>query len=86
MGGMVVCAEPPAAHLHVVARDSDFWRRHIMFRDHLRAHPVAATEYGALKQRIAEATGGDRLAYTASKASFIASVLTQVEQATRASS
>jgi GrpB-like predicted nucleotidyltransferase (UPF0157 family)/GNAT superfamily N-acetyltransferase len=75
--------EPAAAHLHVVERNSEFWRRHLLFRDHLRAHPIAATEYGALKQKIAAASGGDRLAYTVSKASFIASVLARAESGSR---
>lgn len=40
-------------HLHVV--DADTWdtRNERLFRDHLRAHPDVAAEYGALKQRLA---------------------------------
>lgn len=70
----------PAAHLHVVARGSDFWERHLRFRDHLRAHPEVAAEYGALKQKLALETGGDPIAYSEGKGPFIASVLARAER------
>jgi len=62
-------------HLHVVEVDSDFWRDHLLFRDHLRTHPVDVIRYAALKQELAESLGDDREAYTDGKADFIASCL-----------
>jgi GrpB-like predicted nucleotidyltransferase (UPF0157 family) len=64
-------------HLHVVEERSDGWRGWLAFRDHLRAHPELAAEYGELKERLAAAHGGDpndRDAYRAGKAGWIAAV------------
>ncbi len=36
-------------HLYVCARDAEELRRHIVFRDYLRAHPDAAAWYGRVK-------------------------------------
>ena len=58
-------------HLHVVEPDGEFWRRHLAFRDYLRAHPEAAREYAALKRRLAAEHGTDVDAYTDAKVEFI---------------
>jgi GrpB-like predicted nucleotidyltransferase (UPF0157 family) len=58
-------------HLHMVERDSDFWRRHLLFRDFLRAHPAEAQQYYRLKRELAQHCGADREAYTEAKTSFI---------------
>jgi len=62
-------------HLHMVERTSDFWERHILFRDYLRTHPEVAQEYCGLKKQLAEKHGLDREAYTEAKTSFIDSVV-----------
>ena len=62
-------------HLHVVEQSSSGWRGWIAFRDHLRAHPAVAAEYGELKRRLADAHGSDpnqRDAYRAGKAAWVA--------------
>ncbi|MEM1078705.1 MAG: GrpB family protein [Pseudomonadota bacterium] len=38
--------------IHAFAAGSDGARRHLAFRDYLRAHPEAAAAYGALKQAL----------------------------------
>ena len=40
-------------HIHLVEQGSDFWERHLLFRDYLRAHPERAREYEQLKRRLA---------------------------------
>ena len=60
-------------HLHVVEPSSEFWEAHILFRDYLRAHAVAAAEYEQLTRRLAAAHGSDRAAYTDAKTDFIES-------------
>jgi GrpB-like predicted nucleotidyltransferase (UPF0157 family) len=45
--------------------------RHVAFRDYMRAHPVLAEEYGALKQRLADAYPHDMAAYMAGKDAFV---------------
>jgi GrpB-like predicted nucleotidyltransferase (UPF0157 family) len=69
-------ARPRTFHVHCVERAGRLWSRHLAFRDHLRAHPTSAAEYGALKQELAGRHSGDRAAYQAGKASFIEGVLT----------
>jgi GrpB-like predicted nucleotidyltransferase (UPF0157 family) len=46
-------------------------RRHLAFRDFLRAYPAVADQYGALKCRLAEAHPHDMEAYMAGKDGFI---------------
>lgn len=58
-------------HLHVVEPDGRFWRRHLAFRDYLRAHPEAAREYAQLKRRLAGEHGTDMDAYTDAKTQFV---------------
>lgn len=62
---------PHDSHLHLCARDGSFWRRHLAFRDYLRAHPTVAAEYCALKRRLAERFKTDRLGYCVAKTGFI---------------
>lgn len=61
-------------HLHVVTADTWDTRNERLFRDHLRAHPQAAAEYGELKRRVA-AEEDDGLAYTRRKTELIQRVV-----------
>ncbi len=67
-------------HLHVVEHRSTHWRDWLTFRDHLRAAPAAAAEYGRIKVRLASRDDRDRTAYRAGKAPFICGVLDQLRQ------
>jgi GrpB-like predicted nucleotidyltransferase (UPF0157 family) len=49
-------------------------RRHLAFRDYLRAHPGTAIEYGVLKLRLWSMFGGDLDAYIKGKADFVQEV------------
>lgn len=61
--------------LHVVEYQSAIWTEALRFRDALRANPALAHEYEALKIGLSEQYAESRAEYTASKASFIQSVL-----------
>ncbi len=61
-------------HLHMVEPQSDFFCRHLAFRDYLRTHPEAVGEYAALKIRLAGEFGSDRSGYTDAKTDFIHSI------------
>ncbi|MGZ4269529.1 MAG: GrpB family protein [Solirubrobacteraceae bacterium] len=62
---------PRTHHLHVCAAGSDHERRHIVLRDHLRAHADEAAAYAALKRGLAERHPQDRLSYIAGKEQFV---------------
>lgn len=60
-----------AVHVHMFAADHPEYRRHVLFRDYLRAHPARADAYGALKRELAVRFGADREGYTDAKSAFI---------------
>jgi len=60
-------------HLHAVVIGSEFWMRHLRFRDYLRADPSKAEEYAALKREHARQHQGG-IDYTFAKTEFIQSV------------
>ncbi len=66
---------PRTHHLHCVERGSDFWSRHLAFRDRLRRDGRVARAYGELKMRLAEVHRTDAPAYTAAKSPFIEGAL-----------
>lgn len=56
--------QPRTHHLHMVELTSDFWRRHLLFRDSLRQHSDIATVYEQVKRRLASDSGSNRFAET----------------------
>jgi GrpB-like predicted nucleotidyltransferase (UPF0157 family) len=67
--------EPPRHHLYVLAAGAKELRRHLAFRDALRASQDLRNKYAALKRLLAEAQKDDRSAYTKAKVTFIAAVV-----------
>ncbi len=63
--------QPEAFHLHCVELTTEFWRRHLLFRDYLRNHPEYARACYELKLELAKEHAGDRQAYNAAKTDFI---------------
>jgi len=61
-------------HLYVCTRGTLALENHIRFRDYLRKHPDALTEYAELKRRLA-ATASTMEWYVAKKTAFITGVL-----------
>jgi len=61
-------------HLYIVDINSEYWVRHILFRDHLRENLDVAKEYNKLKQDLAKKYRYDREAYNKGKARFIKKV------------
>jgi GrpB-like predicted nucleotidyltransferase (UPF0157 family) len=66
-------------HLHMVEHGSDFWKRHLLFRDYLRTNPDAALEYCELKKRLASKYRLNREAYTEAKTTFIESIVSKAK-------
>ncbi len=69
--------ESPPQNLYVCAEDSPELRRHLAFRDYLRAHPDDARRYGDLKRELAARHVTDIDAYVDGKADFVRRVLEQ---------
>jgi GrpB-like predicted nucleotidyltransferase (UPF0157 family) len=64
--------EKPRTHnAHAVEIGSDFWFRHLAFRDYLRKHSEAADKYYQLKMELAAEHGADVGGYTDAKTQFI---------------
>ena len=66
-------------HIHMTEIDSEFWRRHLLFRDYLRSHPEMAAEYATLKKQLAKQDWNDSNDFAETKTDFIKKV---EEQAT----
>jgi len=62
--------EPRTHHVHAVEFGGPQWRRHLVVRDFLRAHPDEADAYAAEKRRAAAASA-DLDAYTDAKAGYV---------------
>jgi GrpB-like predicted nucleotidyltransferase (UPF0157 family) len=65
----------PPHHLYVCPPHSAELRRHIAFRDYLRAHAVEARAYGDLKHALAQRFRDDRSAYMAGKDALVRELL-----------
>jgi GrpB-like predicted nucleotidyltransferase (UPF0157 family) len=74
-------------HIHVIGPGPEFdgHRDRLLFRDYLRSHPEVARDYGALKLRLVEKSGGNRIKYTRLKGEFIRRMteLAKLENAAR---
>lgn len=66
-------------HLYVCRPHAAELRRHLLFRDHLRAHPEICAEYAALKRALAAQFRHDRLGYSQAKTHFVSDVLKRAE-------
>lgn len=62
-------------YLHITELDSSVWQNDLAFRNYLRSHPEAVTEYEKLKNELASKYADNRGEYTAGKDTFIKSVL-----------
>jgi GrpB-like predicted nucleotidyltransferase (UPF0157 family) len=76
-GREAFCSPPgePRHHLYVLAAGANELRRHLAFRDALRADRDLRDKYGALKRSLANQYKGDRNTYTESKSAFIISIV-----------
>jgi GrpB-like predicted nucleotidyltransferase (UPF0157 family) len=68
-----------AAHVHVCCSGSKWERRHLLFRDYLRAHPDAAARYVDLKHELADRYRTDREAYAEAKGTFVENEMAAAE-------
>jgi GrpB-like predicted nucleotidyltransferase (UPF0157 family) len=79
-GLLFVLEDRPAyriAHVHVVPHGGAKWHQYLAFRGRLRADPDARAAYSRVKRTLGEQFAGDRQAYTAGKATFVAELLSR---------
>jgi GrpB-like predicted nucleotidyltransferase (UPF0157 family) len=62
-------------HIHLVELNTDFWKRHLAFRDYLRENDKVRDAYFMLKKGLAEKEWNCGDEYAAAKADFINEVL-----------
>lgn len=60
-----------SVNVHICEAGGEWERRHIAFRDHLRAHPEDAARYAEVKRKLARRFPFDVLSYTDAKKPFI---------------
>jgi GrpB-like predicted nucleotidyltransferase (UPF0157 family) len=70
---------PRDVHIHVCASGSEWERRHLLFRDYLRASPHAREAYARSKFLAAERWSDDRIAYTDAKDGTIRELIAEAE-------
>ena len=58
-------------NIHMVRIGSEFWERHILFRDYLRQNPDVAGQYASLKKELAGCEWEDVNEYADAKTKFI---------------
>ncbi len=61
-------------HVHAYLEGSEDFRRHLVFRDYLHAHPASAAIYGQHKAAIVAAGPLGREDYSAAKAGLVAQI------------
>lgn len=63
-------------HVHITEIGSEFWQRHLLFRDHLRDNPGTAEEYASLKKELAKREWKDSNDFAMAKTEFIIGIET----------
>ena len=66
---------PRTHHVHVAQFGGEIWRRTLLFRDFLRAHPEAARQYGQAKRELARRFRASPEAYGPAKEPVVESIL-----------
>lgn len=64
-------------HLYVCNRESEELKRHLMFRDILRKHPLLVSEYTNLKIQLSNKFRNNRKAYTEGKTEFVTRIMNE---------
>jgi GrpB-like predicted nucleotidyltransferase (UPF0157 family) len=70
----------PKQRVYLCPEGHDTHHRRILFRDYLRTHPQAASDYQALKLRLAKDFEYDGDGYTAAKAAFVSDIVARASK------
>lgn len=69
--------------IHMVEIGSEFWERHLLFRDYLRQNSETANEYAVLKKQLAESEWEDVNEYADAKTKFIKGIEIKAKKQTK---
>ncbi len=61
-------------HIHMIEINTEFWKRHLAFRDYLISHPKEKEEYYSLKKELSQREWKDGNEYAAAKTEFIKNI------------
>ena len=61
-------------HIHMTEIDSEFWQRHLLFRNYLRSNSKAAEKYALLKKELAERDWEESNDFAKAKTEFIKNI------------
>lgn len=78
-GHLMVRTPELDVHVHVCAAGSDWARRHLLFRDHLRAHPDDRALYESVKRDLVTRDWDDMNDYADAKSEVVAAILGRAE-------
>jgi GrpB-like predicted nucleotidyltransferase (UPF0157 family) len=67
--------QPPAYHVHLIEEGGPLWRDYLGFRDYLRAHAKAASQFAEVKRILAARFPDDRKAYMNAKSLHVEEIL-----------
>lgn len=73
-------SEVTTHHLHMVEKCSEFWKRHLLFRDYLRKNGEVLIRYSNLKRELANRFPTDRDSYTEGKSGLISLIISAAEK------
>ena len=68
-------------HIHMVEIKTDFWKRHLLFRDHLRKNKTDRGKYFLLKKELSSHKWENTDKYSNAKTSFIKSIESKASKA-----
>lgn len=71
---------PRSHHVHIVELANPEWENFVIFRDYLRTHPQALSQYEALKRELAQTHRHNRELYTESKSPFIRQAIERAKE------
>lgn len=78
-GHLMVRTPELDVHVHICAPGSEWSRRHLLFRDHLRAHPADRELYEALKRDLVTREWDDMNDYAGAKSEVVTAILERAE-------
>jgi GrpB-like predicted nucleotidyltransferase (UPF0157 family) len=64
-------------HINMTQINSEFWERHLLFRNYLRANPNVAGDYAALKTELAKHDWQDSNDFAVAKTAFVRRIESQ---------